>query len=143
MIASELGIKLPIKFLIKKANLIIYRRKQCRLLSYKKVIASLVKKSSNYRILNTQLEEPSLTYPLLCRKCHLSPFQCQSTFHCSIILFGSVSLISESQVFFHFYKGTKYKSVFHKKDGAFMAGNKGRNKGFFGKTVANAIPPAG
>lgn len=36
MIASELGIKLPIKFLIKKANLIIYRRKQCRLLSYKK-----------------------------------------------------------------------------------------------------------
>ena len=27
------------------------------------------------------------------------PFQCQSTFHCSIILFGSVSLISESQAF--------------------------------------------
>ena len=45
MIASELGIKLPIKFLIKKANLIIYRRKQCRLLSYKKVIASLVKRA--------------------------------------------------------------------------------------------------
>ena len=39
------------------------------------------------------------------------PFQCQSTFHCSIILFGSVSLISESQAF-STLQGTKYKSVF-------------------------------
>ena len=65
----------------------------------KKVIASLVKKSSNYRILNTQLEEPSLTYPFIMQKMPPEPFQCQSTFHCSIILFGSVSLISESQAF--------------------------------------------
>ena len=41
------------------------------------------------------------------------PFQCQSTFHCSIILFGSVSLISESQAFSTFTRERNTNPFFH------------------------------